>query len=186
MRIFNAALIYLRTTFIFLMLISGCAKPEEDHCLKTIWKYPKIFEIKLAVHVKETNPNLPGGTPGSLSPRDFQKMLVNGTIEKVECDETTTEPVNLGNSFVTKGIDWPAPIDVPDSYWIGHVVYVFEFDNDLDHINLILTIKITMKDNQSYMCNISKTIYYPQIIKMPDEMYYYILLDIQSNNWVKV
>ena len=186
MRIFNAAIIFFIPTTISLMFVASCAKTEEDPCLKTQWKFPKMFEIKLAVHVKDSNPNLPGGTPGSLSPVDFQKILVNGTIEKVECDETTTGPVNLGNSSVTKGVHWPAPVDVPDSYWIGHVVYVFEFDNDLDHINIRLTVKITMKDNQSYMCNISKTIYDPQIIKVPDEMYYFILLEIHSNNWVKV
>jgi hypothetical protein len=113
-------------------------------------------------------------------------MQVSGTIEKTECSDSTSGPVNLGNTYLTKGIDSPAPIDVPKSYWIGHVVYVYEFDNDEDYLNLNLTVKITMGDGQSYTCNVSDKIYGEQIELVPGEMYYYVLLDIYSNLWVKV
>ena len=148
----------------------------------------KEFEIKLAVHLMPTNPNLPGGTPGSLSPVDFEKMLVNGTIEKVDCSEQKTGFNNLGDSYVTKENDLPATIDIPEieSYWIGHVVYVYDFINDKDRLNINLIIKITMKDNQSYICTVSKENYYQQVVQVPGEFYYYILLDIYSDNWVKV
>jgi hypothetical protein len=113
-------------------------------------------------------------------------MQVNGTIEKIECNDSTSGPVNLGNSYITKSIDYPAPIDVPKSYWIGHVVYVYEFDNDEDYLNLNLTVKITMMDGQSYTCNFSDKIDSQQIVLVPGEMYYYVLLDIYSDLWVKV
>ena len=125
-----------------------------DPCTKTKWPQAKEFEIKLAIHVKASNPLLPGGSVGSQKPEDFEKMTVSGTIEKVECSGETTGPVNLGNTYLTKGVDDPAPIDVPKSYWIGHVVYVYDFDNDEDYLNLNLTVKITMMDGQSYTCNI--------------------------------
>ena len=185
MRIINLPVNVILTFTLFLM-IGSCIKKEEDACLKSEWLQVKELEIKLAVHVMPTNPNLPGGTPGSLSPIDFEKMTVNGTIEKIECNEQTTGPVSLGNTYLNRGVDFPAPIDVPKAWWIGHVVYVYEFGNDNDHLNINLTIKITMQDNQSYMCNVSEGFFYPQIVQVQGEMYYYILLDIYSDYWIKV
>jgi hypothetical protein len=190
MRITN---IIEKILFLVIFLIPGGCKPEPDLdlCLKTKWPLPKEYEIKLAVKVSASNPTLPGGTTGSQNPADFEKLLVNGTIEKVECSGETTGPVNLGNTYLIKGVDLPAPIDVPKAYWIGHVVYVYEFGNDNDNIDINLTVKITMKDGQSYTCTLSEEAYYQQIIQVPTnedptEMYYYILLDIYSDQWVKV
>ena len=173
--------------FTILLTIGSCEPaPEVDPCLKTKWPQTKEFEIKLAVHVLPTNPLLPGGAVGSQNPVDFEKMLVYGTIEKVDCSEKKSDPYNLGNSYITKGVDLPAPIDEPKAYWIGHVVYVYELGNDKDHLNIKLTVQITMMDNQSYMCTVSEEIFSPQIVMVPGEMYYYVLLDIYSNSWVKV
>jgi hypothetical protein len=172
---------------VFVIMVAGCTeKIVEDPCLKTKWAQAKEFEIKLAVHVMSSNPLLPGEIPGSQNPVDFSKMTVNGTIEKVDCSENKSGPSNLGNSYIAKASDMPAPINVSEAYWIGYVVYVYELGNDNDHININLTVKITMNDNQSYMCNISQETYMPQIVKVPGELYYYILLDIYSDNWVKV
>ena len=172
---------------IFLFNVGGCTEePVEDACLKSKWPQVKQYEIKLAVNVLETNPSLPGGTNGSQYPSDFDKMTVGGTIEKVDCYDQKSGLNNLGNSYIDKSKDLPAPIDVPDAWWIGYIVYVYEFSNDEDLLDVNLTVKITMKDNQSYSCNILKKIYYPQIVKVPGEMYYYILLDIYSENWIKV
>jgi hypothetical protein len=174
--------------FLSIFITLGGCEPdaEEDTCLKTKWMLVKEYEIKLAVHVTDANPLLSGGSLGSQKPADFEKMQVSGTIEKIECSDSTSGPVNLGNSYITKGIDYPAPIDVPKAYWIGHVVYVYVFDNDEDYLTLNMTVKITMKDDQSYTCNVSKKIYYEQIEIVPGAMYYYILLDIYSDLWVKV
>ena len=158
----------------------------EDPCHKTQWSQPKEFEIRLAVQVSSSNPLLPGGAVGSQKPEDFEKMTVSGTIEKIECDKSTSGPVNLGNTYLTKGVDYPAPIDVPKSYWIGHVVYVYEFDNDEDYLNLNLTVKITMMDGQSYTCNMPVKVNSDQIELVPGEMYYYVLFDIYSDLWIKV
>ncbi len=185
MKVIRFPFILYCITFFFLLNVS-CKKEEVDPCMRTQWLQTKEPEIKLAVYIKTTNPDLRGGTAGSLSPVDFEKMMVSGTIEKVECNEETTGPINLGNSYIIKGVDSTAPIDIPEAYWIGYVVYVFEFDNDKDYININLTVKITMKDNQSYVCNVNKVIYYPQILRMPMEMYYYIPLEIYSDNWIKV
>lgn len=186
MRIINFARksIYLLVVF---FLAGGCTERiEEDPCLKTKWAQRQEFEIKLAVHVIPSNPLLPGEIPGSQNPADFEKMIVNGTIEKVDCSENKSGTSNLGNSFITKDSDMPAPINVSEAYWIGYVVFVYELGNDKDHLNINLTVKITMNDNQSYMCNISDEAYMPKIVKVPGEMYYYILLDIYSDNWIKV
>lgn len=185
MRLINfTGLIY--TLAIFFM-VGGCVKdPPEDPCLLTKWPQTKEYEIKLAVRVLQTNPNLPGGATGSQNPADFNKMVVTGTIEKVDCSDQKTGLSNLGNSFITMGVDPPASIGIPLAWWIGHVVYVYELGNDKDRLNINLTVKITMKDNQSYSCNVAGDILDPQIIKVPGEMYYYILLDIYSVNWVKV
>jgi hypothetical protein len=167
--------------------LGGCEpEPEVDPCLTTKWTLAKEYEIKLAVHIKDSNPLLPGGSSGSQKPSDFQQMVVSGTIEKVECNDSTSGPVNLGNSYITKGVDYPAQIYVSGAYWIGHVVYVYEFDNDEDYLNLNLTVKITMGDGQSYTCNVPDKIYGEQIELVPGEMYYYVLLDIYSELWVKV
>jgi hypothetical protein len=62
--------------FTILLTIGSCEPEQEiDPCLKTKWPQTKEFEIKLAVHVMQTNPNLPGGAPGSQNPVDFEKML---------------------------------------------------------------------------------------------------------------
>ena len=190
MRITN---IIEKILFLAIFITLGGCKPEPDLdlCLKTKWPLPKAYEIKLAVKISASNPTLPGGTTGSQNPADFEKLLVNGTIEKVECSGESTEPVNLGNTYLTQGVDYPAPIDVPKAYWIGHVVYVYEFGNDNDNIDINLTVKITMKDGQSYTCTLSEEAYSQQIIQVPTnedptEMYYYILLDIYSDQWVKV
>jgi hypothetical protein len=186
MRIINFALksIILLT---FVIIVGGCAgKIEEDPCLKTKWAQAKEFEIKLAVHVLPSNPPLPGEIQGSKSPVDFEKMVVNGTIEKVDCSENKSGPSNLGNSYITKASDMPAPINVYEAYWIGYVVFVYTFQNDKDHLKINLTVKITMNDNQSYICNISEEAFTSNIVIVPGELYYYILLDIYSDNWVKV
>jgi hypothetical protein len=180
---------YLKIIFFLALLLlpASCGeKIEQDPCQLTQWNLPKEYEIKLAVCVTDSNPLLTGGAPGSQKPADFEKMQVNGSIEKIECNDSTSGPVSLGNSYITKGVDYPAPVDVPKSYWIGHVVYVYEFDNDGDLLNLNLAVKITMNDGQSYTCNVSKEIFYEQIEQVPGEMYYYVLLDIYSDLWVKV
>ena len=112
MKIIRLRFILFCTAFLF-FTINSCEKEEVDPCLRTQWLQAKELEIKLAVYVKTTNPDLPGGTPGSSNPADFEKMTVSGTIEKVECDGETTDPISLGNSYITKGVDWPAPIDIP-------------------------------------------------------------------------
>jgi hypothetical protein len=181
---FAGKIIYVTTC---VLLFAGCGeKIEEDPCLKTKWPQAKEFEIKLAVHVMPSNPLFPGVIPGSQDPVDFVKMVVNGTIEKVNCSGQKSGTANLGNSYITKDTDMPAPINVPEAYWIGYVVYVYELENDKDHMNINLTVKVTMNDNQSYVCNLSEEAALPQIVKVPGEMYYYILLDIYSTNWVKV
>jgi hypothetical protein len=183
--------LYIHLKIIFFLALfllpAGCGeKIEEDPCQKTQWPQSKEYEIKLAVHISTSNPSLPGGSPGSQNPSDFVGMVVNGTIEKVECDEETSGPINLGNSYVTIGVDYPAPIDEIKSYWIGHVVYVYEYDNDKDYININLTVKITMQDEQSYSCNVSKKVFDAGIDLVPGENYYYILIDVNLNGWVKV
>ena len=166
--------------------LGGCEPEPLDPCLKTKWPLAKEFEIKLAVHIKNSNPLLPGGSVGSQKPEDFASMVVNGTIEKVECNDSISGPVSLGNSYITKGVDSPAQIYVSDSYWIGHVVYVYDFDNDKDYLNLKLTVKITMLDGQSYASTVPFKIYGDQIELVPGESYYYVLLDVYSDLWVKV
>lgn len=172
---------------VIFVTLGGCEpEPELDPCLATKWSLSKEYEIKLAVQISSANPNLQGGTPGSLKPEDFQSMTVSGTIEKIECSDSTSGPLNLGNSYITKGLDYPAAIDVPRAYWIGHVVYVVEFDNDVDLLEFNLTVKITMLDGQSYTCNYSQKVFGEDIVVVPGEMYYYILLDIHSDLWIKV
>jgi hypothetical protein len=181
--------IHLKIIFflaLFLLPASCGEKIEQDPCQLTQWNLPKEYEVKLAVHISSTNPNLPGGSAGSVKPEDFQAMVVSGTIEKFECSDSASGPVNLGNSYVDKDIDYPAPVDVSGSYWIGHVVYVYEFDNDVDYLNLNLSVKITMLDGQSYTCSFSQQVYSEDIELVPGEMYYYVLLDIFSDSWVKV
>jgi hypothetical protein len=171
----------------FLLTIGSCEpEPIVNPCLTTKWTLAKEYEIKLAVHISSTNPNLPGGSAGSIKPEDFQAMVISGTIEKFECSDSASGPVNLGNSYVDKDIDYPAPVEVSGSYWIGHVVYVYEFDNDVDYLNLNLSVKITMIDGQSYTCSYSQKVYSDEIVLVPGEMYYYVLLDIYSELWIKV
>jgi hypothetical protein len=160
--------------------------PEPDPCLKTKWPQAKEYEIKLAVRISETNPLLPGGAIGSQKPEDFEKLTISGTIEKLECNKETSGAINLGNSYIIKGVDYPAPIEESRSYWFGHVVYVLEFDNDSDMVDLNLNVKITMQDGQSYVCNFTEEEFYQQVVLVPTEMYYYILLDVYSDLWIKV
>ena len=171
-------------------IIGGCTKEiETDPCLSTKWPQPKLVELKLAVHMVDPQPLLPEGTPNSDIPADFEKMIVNGTIEKVECSsDKGNDPVSLGNTYIEKGVDLPVYLGTSGlpAYWIGHVVYVYEFDNDEDHLNINLMVKITMQDNQSYQCVLSQDIYYAQIIQMPMEMYHYVVIDIYSDNWIKI
>ena len=181
--------IYLKIIFLLALLLlpAGCGeKIEQDPCQLTQWNLPKEYEIKLAVHIKDSNLPLSGGSGGSKKPADFQNMVVSGTIEKIECSDSTSGPVNLGNTYITKDVDYTAPIYVSDSYWIGHVVYVYKFDNDEDYLNLNLTVKITMNDGQSYTCNVPFKIYGDHIELVPGEAYYYVLLDVYSELWVKV
>lgn len=168
-------------------MFPGCGEEEEeDPCLKTQWPQSKVFEIKIAVQVLPSNPLLPSGSPGSENAEDFKEMSVSGTIGKMNCSGEISDKYNLGNSYIEKGVNIPAPLEVPEAFWIGYVVYVYELANDNDYLDVFLTIKITMEDNQSYMCNVSEKIYTPQIKLVPGEMYHYILMEIYSTNWVKV
>ena len=175
---------------LFFCMVGGCGKEiEVDDCLLTKWPQPKQVELKLAVHMVEQQPLLPGGTANSESPTEWEEMVVNGTIEKIDCYyDQTIGPVSLGNSYLVRGIDLPAPLGIRgvQAYWIGHIVFVYEFGNDADHLNINLTVKITMKDKQAYQCNVSKDIFYHQIFEVPGEMYSYVLLDIYSDNWMKI
>lgn len=185
MRITN----YIEKSLILaIFIIMGSCEPEPiiDPCLKTKWPLAKDYEIKLAVHINDANPLLPESSSDSQKPADFDKMQVNGTIEKIECSDSTSGPVNLGNTYLKKGVDYPAPIDVPKSYWIGHVVYVVEFDNDGDFLEFNITVRITMMNGHSYTCNYSQKVYSDEIVQVPGEMYYYVLLDVYSDLWIKV
>lgn len=171
----------------FAILLKGCVKNvEEDPCLATKWPQTKELEIRLAVKVMTSNPSLPGATSGSENPADFREMVVNGTIEKEDCSEHKSGFYNIGNSYIIQGIDVPAPVNESEAFWIGPVVYVYNLSNDKDHFNINLTVKITMEDDQSYMCKISDEINYPQIVLVPMELYHYILVEIYSAKWVKV
>ena len=177
-------------SFFFLILIllaGGCEiEHKSDPCQRTKWSLPKEYEIKLAGHISSSNAILPGSTAGSQYPEDFQSMLVNGTIEFVDCSGEVDGPHNLGNTYLTKGVDYPAPVDIPKSYWFGHVVYVYKFDNDKDMVNIDLNVKVTMPDGQAYICNFADELKPDQIMQVPGEMYHYILLDVYSALWVKV
>jgi hypothetical protein len=173
--------------FLALACMAGCAeKVEVDPCMDTKWAQSKEYEIKLAVNVLSNNPSLPGGTPGSEYPGDFKNMTVEGTIQKIDCAGVKDNLYNLGSSSITMGTDVPAQIDVPQSYWIGYIVYVYQLENDDDRLNVNLTVKVTMPDDQSYMCTVSEVIYSPRIKMASGGMFYYILLDIYSDNWIRV
>lgn len=167
------------------IILSCDDKIEYDPCLETKWLNPVEYEIKLAVTVSENNPSLPGGTEGSQYPVDFCKMQVSGTIEKFECNGTSIGPFNLGNTYLENDYDHRIPLFESDCYWIGHVVYVFEFDNDEDYIDIDLDVKITMADEQSYTCLVSDIFNSDGIKRVPGELYYYILIDINSDKWEK-
>ncbi|MBK8881886.1 MAG: hypothetical protein IPN67_05720 [Bacteroidales bacterium] len=182
--IFFRIMIFLIT---FAVGLAGCTeKVEEDPCLKTKWVSSKVLEIKPVVKVTSSNTLLPSGAPGSDYPEKFNEMLVTGTIMKVDCSDQISDLFNLGNTSIVRGLDIPAEIGTDDAYWIGYVVYVYELANDKDHLDINVTVKITMLDHQSYTCNVSESVYYPQIVLMPGEMYYYVLLDIYSDNWIKI
>ena len=170
-----------------LVLTGSCFEVvENDTCYKTKWPMPKTFEIKLAVHISSSNPQLSGASPGSQKPEDFEKIQVSGTIQKFECNDDTEGPVSLGNTYLTKGVDYPAPINIPASYWFGHVVYVYEFDNDEDYVEIKLNVKISMPDGSSYVCSFADTFDSEDIKLVPTELYYYALLDVYADLWVKV
>ena len=173
--------------FLTLALLAGCSKKvAEDPCLKTQWAQAKEYEIKLAVNISPSAIPLPGGTDGSLYPEEFTSISVTGTIQKEDCGGTKYDLYNLGSTSIIKGTDIPAPVDEAFSYWIGYIVYVYQLENDYDRLNIRLTVKITMADEQSYMCNISESFYSPGIKIVQGAMYYYVLIDIYSDSWVKV
>jgi hypothetical protein len=185
MKIINI-LLWLSNLSVLSLLLIGCDdKIEYDPCLETKWLNPMEYEIKLAVTVSENNPSLPGGTEGSRYPVDFCKMQVSGTIEKFECDGESIGPFSLGNTYLENDYDHRVILFEKDCYWIGHVVYVFEFDNDEDYIDIDLDVKITMEDEQSYSCVVSDIFYSDGIKRVPGELYYHILIDINSNKWQK-
>jgi len=43
-----------------------------------------------------------------------------------------------------------------------------------------------MLDGQSYTCSYSQKVYSEDIVLVPGEMYYYVLLDVYSDLWIKV
>ena len=150
----------------------------------TEWPRPKVFEIKLAVRLSESNPDFPGGVSGSEKPWEFEKMVVSGNIQKIECDGKTTSPAKLGNNYIIQE-DFSEPIAVPATYWIGHAVYVYEFDNDKDNLNIALTIQVTMADGNSYSCYYSEVYYHNGIEQVAGALYHYILIDVYSEKWLK-
>jgi hypothetical protein len=170
-----------------LIILGGCdGTPEPDPCLITKWPQSKEYEITLAINVNSANPLLPGGTAGSKNPEDFRKLAVSGTIEKFECNGSSLGPIDLGNCYVFKDVDYPAPVNEPGSYFIGHVVYVLEFDNDKDLLEMNFNVRITMADGQSYTCNVLGEANQTQLQLVPGQMYYYILINIYSDLWTKV
>lgn len=180
----NFKILFLSLLLVFPL---SCSKHEDiDECLKTKWTQSKTYEIKLAVKVSNSNPVLPGGTPGSLNPKDFVSMIIGGNIEMLYCDGTSLGAINLGNSYIVKATDEPADIYASDAWWIGHVVYVYEFGNDKDHLDINLNVKITMADGQTFACTVFKQVYSQQIEQMAGDLFYFILLDIHSTNWIKV
>ena len=74
MRITN---IIEKILFLAIFITLGGCEPETDldPCLKTKWPLAKEFEIKLAVHFKDTNLLLSGGSSGSQKPAEFQNMV---------------------------------------------------------------------------------------------------------------
>lgn len=189
---YTATMKIIKRPFILLFIISlslvvgSCEDEDIDPCAKTKWPLKKTYEIRLAIHFASNNPALPGSTSGSQYPADFKELVVSGTIEKIKCDSVSVNPVNLGNTYIEKGVDWPAPVDVPKAYWFGHVIYVYEFENDKDYIDIHLKVKITMNDGKSYMCDYSEEVFYQKIIQMPMELYHYVLVDVYTTQWTKV
>jgi hypothetical protein len=178
----------VRVSFLLaLVSLAGCSKKvAEDPCMKSQWAQAKEYEVKLAVDVLPSSVPLPGGTDGSLYPEDFRSVSVTGTIQKEDCGGVKYDLCDLGYTNLTKGVDTPAQIDAAMSYWIGYIVYVYQMQNDQDRLNVRLTVKITMEDEQSYMCNITESVYSSGIKIVQGAMYYYVLIDIYSDNWVKV
>jgi len=172
---------------VFTFSVVSCTEEEViDPCLASRWLNPLQYEIKLAVSVSDINPLLPGAAAGSRIPADFVKMKVNGTIEKFECDGSSDGILKLGNSYIDKQSDITAPLNETGAYWIGHVVYVYEFDNDEDYLDINLAVEITMADGQSYMCSVSDKCHSGRIDRVPGELYYYVLNDIYSDSWKKL
>jgi len=174
---------------VFLVVtMSGCeTEPvDQDPCELTRLPQLKEYEIKIAVRIPDSNPVLPGGLPGSQKPSEFKDLVVSGTIEKTECDGLGSGKVYLGNSYITSATDPEAPIEVPDAWWIGNAVYVYEFDNTRDILDIDLNVRISMEDGRSYTCSVGETFEYNEIVLAPGQRYYYVLVDIFSGIWTRV
>ena len=172
---------------LILFLVADCNKNQEtDPCLKTKWPEPKVYEIKLAIHILPSNTPLPGSSAGSQYPEEYESLVVYGNIEKTDCSKSKSGFADIGNNYVNKNLDSPALIDVADAYWIGHVVYVYQLSNDSDKLNLNFSVSITMSDKNSYLCSLSQQLNFKDITQVPMQNYFYILLNVSSLSWVKV
>ena len=170
--------------FLSVFIILGGCDPELETCQKTEWPQSKMYEIKLAVRLSESNPDFPDAVTGSKKPWEFEKMVVSGNMKKIECDGEITGSAKLGNTYISQE-DFSEPITVPATYWIGHAVYVYEFDNDVDNLDIALSVKVTMADGNSYSCYFSEVYYHNGIVQAPGTLYHYILIDVYSDLWLK-
>lgn len=179
---------FISLIVLLIVAMSSCeTEPaDQDPCELTRLPQLKEYEIRIAVRIPGSNPVLPGGLPGSQKPSDFRDLVVSGTIEKVECDGLKSARVYLGNSYITSATDPNAPIEVPDAWWIGNAVYVYEFDNTRDMLGIDLNVRITMEDGRSYTNTVSDSFEYNEIMLVPGQRYYYVLVDIYSGLWTRV
>lgn len=173
---------------ILVIVMNGCEKEpaDQDPCDLTRLPQTKEYEIKIAVRVPDSNPDLPGGLPGSGNPSEFKELIVNGTIEKEECDGLRSGKVYLGNSYITSATDPVAPIEIPGTWWIGNAVYVYDFDNTSDMLDIDLNVRIIMEDGKSYTCLVSDVFEYNEISLVPEQRYYYVLVDLYSDLWNRI
>lgn len=172
---------------LLIILMSGCETeaPDQDPCDLTRLPQVKEYEIRIAVRIPDSNPVLPGGLPGSRKPSEFKDLVVSGTIEKTECDGQRSGKVYLGNSYISS-TDPNAPIEIQGTWWIGNAVYVYEFDNTRDMLDLDLNVRISMEDDKSYTCLVSAPFEYDEIALVPGQRYYYVLVDLYSGVWARV
>ncbi len=172
---------------LLIILMSGCETeaPDQDPCDLTRLPQVKEYEIRIAVRIPDSNPVLPGGLPGSQKPSEFKDLVVSGTIEKTECDGQRSGKVYLGNSYISS-TDPNAPIEIQGTWWIGNAVYVYEFDNTRDMLDLDLNVRISMEDDKSYTCLVSAPFEYDEIALVPGQRYYYVLVDLYSGVWARV